>query len=90
MSTAVLRKKNRVTIPMEIIKQTGLKENDPLKIDLIEQQDGYSIVIEPLVRRLRVRRKGSLTLETLYENFSIENAIGEEIDWKEDVGQEEW
>lgn len=90
MSTAVLRKKNRVTIPMEIIKQTGLKENDPLKIDLIEQQDGYSIVIEPLVRRLRVRRKGSLTLETLYENFSIENAIGEEIDWKKDVGQEEW
>ena len=90
MSTAVLRKKNRVTIPMEIIKQTGLKENDPLKIDLVEQQDGYSIVIEPLVRRLRVRRKGSLTLETLYENFSIENAIGEEIDWKEDVGQEEW
>ncbi len=90
MSTAVLRKKNRVTIPMEIIKQTGLKENDPLKIDLIEQQDGYSIVIEPLVRRHRGRRKGSLTLEALYENFSIEDAIGEEIDWKEDVGQEEW
>ncbi len=90
MSTAVLRKKNRVTIPMEIIKQTGLKENDPLKIDLIEQQDGYSIVIEPLITRRRVRRKGSLTLEELYENFSIEDATGEEIDWEENVGQEAW
>ncbi len=39
MSIAVLRNKNRVTIPIKIIKQTGLKENDPLKIDLIEQQD---------------------------------------------------
>jgi len=90
MSTAMLRKKNRVTIPKEIIKQTGLKENDPLKIDLVEQQDGYRIVIEPLVKRRRFRRKGGLTLAALYENFSIENAIGEEVDWKESVGQEEW
>ncbi len=90
MSAAVLRKKNRVTIPMEIIKQTGLKENDPLKIDLVEQQDGYSIVIEPLVKRRRRVRKGNLTLEALYENFSLADAIGEEVNWKEGVGQEEW
>ncbi len=90
MSTAVLRKKNRVTIPMEIIKQTGLKENDPLKIDLIEQQNGYRIVIEPLVKKRRIRRKSGLTLEALYEKFSLENAIGEIVDWKEGVGQEEW
>ncbi len=90
MSTAVLRKKNRVTIPMEIIKQTGLKENDPLKIDLVEQQDGYSIVIEPLVKRRRSVRKSNLTLEALYENFSRADAIGEEVNWEEGVGQEEW
>ncbi|MBM4235228.1 MAG: hypothetical protein FJ152_02010 [Firmicutes bacterium] len=57
MSTVVLRKKNRVTIPIDIIKQTGLKENDPLKIDLVEQQSGYKIVIEPLVVRIRSRKK---------------------------------
>jgi len=90
VSTAVLRKKNRVTIPMEIIKQTGLKENDPLKIALVEQQDGYSIVIEPLVKSRRGMRKGNLTLAALYENFSLEKAVGEEVDWLEEVGQEEW
>jgi len=57
LSTVVLRKKNRVTIPIDIIKQTGLKENDPLKIDLVEQQSGYKIVIEPLVVRIRSRKK---------------------------------
>ncbi len=90
MSKAVLRKKNRVTIPMEIIKQTGLKENDHLKVNLVEQQDGYSIVIEPLVKKRHLSRKSNLTLEALYENFSIEKALGEEVDWKEGVGQEEW
>jgi len=78
VSTAVLRKKNRVTIPVEIIRQTGLKENDPLKIDLIEQQNGYKIVIEPLITRVRNRRKSGLTLKSLYENFSAEKSIGED------------
>lgn len=90
MSRAVLRKKNRVTIPMEIIKQTGLKESDPLKVNLVEQQDGYTIVIEPLVKKRRPGRKGNLTLEALYDNFSIEKALGEEVNWKEGVGHEEW
>lgn len=90
MSTAILRKKNRVTIPMDIIKQTGLKEKDPLKVSLVEQQNGYSIVIEPLVKRRRSMKKGSLTLAALYENFSLENAVGEEVNWQESVGQEEW
>jgi bifunctional DNA-binding transcriptional regulator/antitoxin component of YhaV-PrlF toxin-antitoxin module len=90
VSTAVLRKKNRVTIPVEIIRQTGLKENDPLKIDLIEQQNGYKIVIEPLITRVRNRRKSGLTLKSLYENFSAEKSIGEEVSWGDKVGHEEW
>ena len=90
MSTAVLRKKNRVTIPVEIIKQTGLKENDPLKIDLVEQNNGYKIVIEPLIVRVRNRRKSGLTLKSLYENFSVEDRISEEVNWGDTVGREEW
>lgn len=90
MSTAVLRKKNRVTIPVEIIKQTGLKENDPLKIDLVEQNNRYKIVIEPLIVRVRNRRKSGLTLKSLYESFPAEERIGEEIDWGDKVGCEEW
>ena len=90
MPTVMLRRKNRLTIPMEIIKQTGLKENDSLKVSLIEQQSGYSIVIEPLIKRRLTRRKGDLTLAALYENFSLEHSVGEEVDWQESVGQEEW
>jgi len=90
LSTAVLRKKNRVTIPVEIIRQTGLKENDPLKIDLIEQQNGYKIVIEPLIVRVHYRRKSGLTLKSLYENFSAEQSIGEAVEWGDKVGREEW
>jgi antitoxin component of MazEF toxin-antitoxin module len=90
LSTAVLRKKNRVTIPVEIIRQTGLKENDPLRVDLIEQQNGYKIVIEPLIVRVRNRRKSGLTLKSLYENFSAEKSIGEAVEWGDKVGREEW
>jgi antitoxin component of MazEF toxin-antitoxin module len=86
----VLRKKNRVTIPVEIIRQTGLKENDPLRVDLIEQQNGYKIVIEPLIVRVRNRRKSGLTLKSLYENFSAEKSIGEAVEWGDKVGREEW
>ncbi len=90
MLTAVLRKKNRITIPVDIIKQTGLKENDPLKIDLVEQQNGYKIIIEPLDIKVQRRRKSGLTLKSLYENFSAETSISEEVNWGDKVGQEEW
>lgn len=90
MSTAVLRKKNRVTIPIEIIKLTGLKENDPLKIDLVDEQGSYRIVIEPLVKRKRNRRKSGLTLEALYENFTADKSAADTVEWGDRVGEEEW
>jgi bifunctional DNA-binding transcriptional regulator/antitoxin component of YhaV-PrlF toxin-antitoxin module len=90
VSTAVLRKKNRVTIPIEIIKLTGLKENDPLKIDLVDEQGSYRIVIEPLVKRKRNRRKSGLTLEGLYENFTVDKSAAHTVEWGDRVGEEEW
>jgi len=43
-----------------------------------------------LIVRIRNRRKSGLTLKSLYENFSVDNRISEEVNWGDKVGREEW
>ncbi len=90
MPTVLLRKKNRVTIPASIIRKTGLKENDPLEIEVAEQEDGYRIIIERLKKPQISRRKRGLSLKSLYKDFSIESSLGDEVPWGETAGDEAW
>ena len=80
MTTAMIRKYNRLTIPAYIMKELGMTINNPVLINVVDNK----IVIEPII----VKNK-RLTAEKLYRNFNSDDSISE-IDWGKPQGDEVW
>jgi len=80
MSTAVIRKNNRLTIPKEIMEKLGLHENDVVDISIVDD----AIVVKPkiVIEAMCVRE--------MFEGYSTDDSISEEVDWKSPQGDEEW
>jgi antitoxin MazE len=70
-----------IRIPSEIIRATGLEENEDMYIEINEEK-------QIVISKIDIPRKG--TLEYLFKDYEGESFKTELIDLCEPVGDEKW